>query len=423
MLVLSGALLLGARPRLARDTRVLDLALVAALVGCAIQLLPVPPSFAAAVSPSRDAVIQSLQLAARRAGWAPLSVDPSSSLHAFVIFICSVTAFVAARELFGRHGVRTVCRGLAWTGLALACTAMVQRALSPVRIYGFWMPLEAGALPYGPFVNRNHCATWLVLATPLCFGYLMARLESSRTAAVRGSHALLRSTDGRTAWLALAGTTMMLALAVSLSRSGVAAFTLAAMVLITAGRSRLHGAGVFWIAALAAGGVAAILAFADLPAIISRFGEGIGSGIGRARIWRDTLPIIRDFWPAGTGSGAYQTAMLLYQTGDRTYSFNQAHNHYLQVAAEGGLLIALPLVIAAWSFVRLASRRLGEDVSGMFWIRAGAAAGLVGGAAQSVWETGLTAPANGLLAAVLAALLVHRSDASSVPKEAAGAKR
>ena len=44
-----------------------------------------------------------------------------------------------------------------------------------------------------------------------------------------------------------------------------------------------------------------------------------------------------DFWPAGTGTGTYQTAMLLYQTGDRTYSFNQAHNHYLQLATEGGI--------------------------------------------------------------------------------------
>ena len=33
-----------------------------------------------------------------------------------------------------------------------------------------------GPLPFGPFVNRNHFATWAIMAMPLCFGYLAARL-------------------------------------------------------------------------------------------------------------------------------------------------------------------------------------------------------------------------------------------------------
>jgi hypothetical protein len=43
------------------------------------------------------------------------------------------------------------------------------------------------------------------------------------------------------------------------------------------------------------------------------------------------------------------------------------------------------------------------------WMRVGAAASLVAVAAQSIWETGVTLPANGMLAAAAAAILVHRS--------------
>ena len=407
-----------ARPGFRNDARPLDIALVLTAAGCAVQLLPLPAALVDVVSPYREAVVQHVRLAPAPTAWAPLSVEPASSLHATAVFVAAVLLFVGSRELFASRGVRSTCRGIAWIGLALSCAAMVQRGVSATRIYGFWVPYEAGALPYGPFVNRNYCATWLVLATPLCIGYLMARLGGQRPATGgRAAGSWVSTMDSKSIWLAVAGTTMVLALAVSLSRSGIMGLLVAAVVLVIAGRRRISGARLMWIAMLAAVGGLAVLAFADVPAVISRFGEGVGSGIGRARIWQDTLPILRDFWPAGTGNGTYQTAMLLYQTGDRMYSFNQAHNHYLHVAAEGGLIVGGPVAIAAWTFVRLAGRRLREDVSGMFWIRAGAAAGLGGVAAQSVWETGLRAPANALLAAVLAALLVHAPAAAVQARE------
>jgi O-antigen ligase len=90
--------------------------------------------------------------------------------------------------------------------------------------------------------------------------------------------------------------------------------------------------------------------------------------------------------------------------------FNQAHSHYLQVAAEGGLLLLAALAMAAVAFVRLASERVRRDASGLLWIRLGAASGLAAVALQSVWETGLTMPANAALAAVLAAILTCDRD-------------
>ena len=87
--------------------------------------------------------------------------------------------------------------------------------------------------------------------------------------------------------------------------------------------------------------------------------------------------------------------------------FNQAHNHYLQVAAEGGLLLVGSVMVVLAAFARRGARRIASDASGLFWIRAGAACGLGAVALQSVWETGLVMPANASLAAVLAALAVH----------------
>jgi O-antigen ligase len=87
--------------------------------------------------------------------------------------------------------------------------------------------------------------------------------------------------------------------------------------------------------------------------------------------------------------------------------FNQAHNHYLQVVAEGGLLLALPLAIGLAALAAAAGRALRADRTELFWVRAGAAASLAGVAAQSLWEVPLTMPANGVLAAVLTSVLLH----------------
>jgi putative inorganic carbon (hco3(-)) transporter len=118
---------------------------------------------------------------------------------------------------------------------------------------------------------------------------------------------------------------------------------------------------------------------------------------------------VKDFWVTGIGAGTFETAMLAYQRGPSPFRINAAHSHYLQVAAEGGLLLGIPVLAAIVLFVRTAMERLAYDDAGMHWVKAGAVSGLAGVAVQSVWETGLTTPANGLLAAIAAAIVLHRS--------------
>jgi O-antigen ligase len=99
--------------------------------------------------------------------------------------------------------------------------------------------------------------------------------------------------------------------------------------------------------------------------------------------------------------------MLLYQRTSLGWLYNQAHNHYLQVVSEGGLLLAVLVFGALALYARDAWQRLQADKTGMYWIRAGAFCGLAGVAVQSLWETGLTMPANAALAAIAAAVVVH----------------
>jgi len=72
--------------------------------------------------------------------------------------------------------------------------------------------------------------------------------------------------------------------------------------------------------------------------------------------------------------------------------------------AEGGAWLLLPAALTTGFFLALASSSLKQDPSPDYLIRAGACAGIAGVLVQSVWETGLTMPANALLFAMLAAI-------------------
>jgi hypothetical protein len=78
--------------------------------------------------------------------------------------------------------------------------------------------------------------------------------------------------------------------------------------------------------------------------------------------------------------------------------------------AEGGAWLLLPWALAAGLFLVLANHSLKQDLSSNYLIKAGACAGIAGVLVQSVWETGLTMPANAMLFAMLAAVAIYNPE-------------
>ena len=404
------------RPRLLGrgPTRSLDLWLLLALGAAALQMVPLPRPVVDLVSPATTRAAMELSL--RDTGGArPLSINLTDSATAVALFGGMVFVFFTARQIFDAGGVRTVARGTAIIGLVLAGVAIAQDATGAGLMYWRWRPTFQRTDPFGPFVNRNHSGTWAIMAIPLVIGYLIVHATARRHAepGVSWRTRVVAALDGRAALLLSSGALMIVAVVLSLSRSAilglVAAFVFGGW--LSHRRSPSSG-GARSRPALVAGVltvVAAALIIIRVPPghVVDRASGAAIALEGRATIWRETLPVVRDFWLAGTGVGAYQTAMAIYQRSNIGLIYNQAHNHYLQVAAEGGLLVGIPVAIALMLFVRAGSRAVARDESGMFWLRVGAASGLAGVAVQCLFETGLLTPANSVLAAIVAAVLLH----------------
>jgi O-antigen ligase len=400
------------RPRVATPgSRLLDAALASALAWIVLQLVPMPSAWRDALSPNATVVDAALRFDGRVVRSRPLSIDPGGTFEAGVVAAMAAAMFWTAREACARTGVRVLLRTVAWTGLAMSVVAVIFAASAPEMLYGIWEG-DGRSQTYGPFVNRNHMGTWLVMALMVVTGYILARLEDRAPA---GS--IAAAIDPAMLWLAGSAGAMLTAIIVSLSRStAVAALAGGALIVAMAGRRRGRAAWGLLLACAAGTGI--LVANPRTADLGRRFEESRTTATwGRPQIWRETLPIVRDFALTGTGVGSYRTAMIVYQKSDRTLFFNQAHNQYLQLAAEGGLLLLVPFGVAAVTFGVGALRRLGTDRSSMFWIRAGACAGIFGAAVQSLWETGLRFPANNLLFAMLCAIVVddRRAPANARP--------
>jgi len=407
------------------DVRAIDCTLLLVGLSLVLQLTPMPAALLTRIDPQAAALRAAiwLPIAGMETAYLPISILPRETAAALGILACGVLTYWVCRQICESGGAGRIVRAVAVIGLIASLAALVQRVESRELLYGIWRPLDAGARPYGPFVNRNHFATWAVMALPLVFGYLLARTPAGRPQRFAQQLAdALKQLGSMRVWLVAAMCLMTLAVLISTSRSGLIGL-MAALITHGALSMRRRGPRVLrWTIAQALLLAVVALSFANFDALVGRLDETLVAaqqGRGRGAIWADARRLIGDFAATGTGAGTFGAAIAVYQTAEPGYSIGQAHNHYLQLAAEGGLLVGLPVAMVAIAFLRLLRRRLREDVGSDYLLRTGAVAGIVAAFVQSFWETGLRMPANAMLLAVLAAIATFAPVITAAPRRPA----
>jgi O-antigen ligase len=314
--------------------------------------------------------------------------------------------------------VRAVVNVLVALGIVIAVFGIAQKALVGddfrVKIYGFWQPRYRNS-PFGPFANRNHFAGWMLMVLPLALAYFASALHHALGTAGSGwrNKVLWLGSEraGQAVVLGFAVVVMAVSMVYSNSRSGlVCALPAVALIGWLAVRARIARSARILVGAVFMLLIASALVWAGSDVILHRF-TVVPAEIGdRLGAWRDALHVVHDFPLTGIGLNAYGTASIEYQTVASAWQYTTAHNDYLQLAAEGGLLVGVPIVLAVVAFVRLMRRRWrqGDDDPTVSWLRAGAFVSLGAIALQALVDFSLQIPANAILFVVVAAIAVHR---------------
>ena len=407
--------------------RHLGIALGTVAVAITIQLVALPSGLAQTVSPAFDRFFRQYALAYHPASQHALSIAPSATLVALLLFVALALLLIGLISAMRSLSLEWLVNQVMGLGVALAIVGVVQRALiepgNPM-VYGFWQPELGGSPglrasnPFGPFINRNHFAGWMVMALPLVVAYSYFVLQATGGPRRRRWSDRLRwvATVDASRFLLVACSAMLMSTAVvlSASRSGIASLVVAMAVLFYFVLRDSSQSGARWlVAAYLVVIVGGSVAWAGTDETIGRFLEARtdSSGSGRVMAWRDTTRIISDFPLSGTGLGTYGQAMLVYQSAGRPVMYAQAHNEYLQLLAEGGALVVVPTLVVVILVLLGLRRRLSAGTDDLFtkWIRAGAVAGLAGIAAQSLVEFSLQMPGNRVLFVLLLAIALHRA--------------
>ncbi|PTE09472.1 O-antigen ligase family protein [Mesorhizobium helmanticense] len=300
------------------------LALAAALV--ILQIVPLPASMFDGLRPDLLLADSSL-VGETRFRFVSLGVGRTIEcllyLVAVAAFFLSVlrlrTEQIQALLPFFFMGV--ICNGLA---------AAIQYSLSDdIAIKGL-LPFTINA---GLFANRNHFAALLFVSIPFVV-----------------YHGLFR---GNLLSGLLGLVTLLLLLLAAGSRAGVLiglAITVLSVVFLSA-RSRASGWGTLLI--FIGLSVYTISAWTKIDV------DAIDPAFGRGEFARTTIDGIKENWAAGVGFGNFQKAYQIYEKEGMIFKqfVNHAHNEYLEIAFEGGvlaiLLMAFYLVLLIVSFARI----------------------------------------------------------------------
>lgn len=383
----------------------------------AVQLIPLPLAILQQATPETVRALQQLNPAVASGAVAshPLSIAPDSTVVGISLFAACAVLTLACSAIFSIRGGRGIARAITAIGVAAAITGIVQQPLYSGRIYGLWTPIDGGS-PYGPFVNKNHFAGWMLMALPVTLGLFFGGMA-------RAMRDVRRSWRDRLIWLssaeashlvlyAASALVMALALVLTMSRSGVAAFALSIAMTgaFVARRQRIGGRGAVAFAYLAFL-VVVVVSWAGADVIASRFSETEWSELNARRgAWSDAIDIRARFPVAGTGLNTYGTATVLYQRHDLSRRYTEAHNDYLQLAAEGGWLLIVPALLSAVVFIVAVRHRFADETSvGAYWLRVGAVTGIAAIALQEAVEFSLQIPGNAILFAALCGIALHKA--------------
>ena len=259
-------------------------------------------------------------------------------------------------------------------GFIYAFYAILQSVLSPDKIYGIYKPQSA--TPFGSFVNRHDFAAIIELLIALPLGMLFS-------GSLRPDKRLIYVVAA-----ALMGTALLL----SGSRGGLVALV-AEVLLIVILTTRLRGtkdlvlkAGLSILMLLAAVG-GAIFVGGDTS--LTRFATGAASDditSNRSQIWSVTVKVIGEHMPFGAGLGAFTQAYAKLDTSTGFERVDQAHNDYLQMLADAGIIgLVIGGLFLFW-FFREGRRNVRIDNKFRRGIAVGAFAGCFGILVHSAFD-------------------------------------
>lgn len=356
----------------------------------ALQLVPLPVSWLRVLSPARAEVYDATLRLGLPASHVPLSAAPTVTMAHLLRVLCFICIFFLIRELTWRLARRPWLAILPVVGLGTAEGAL-----------GLAQYLGGATRASGTYVNPNHYSCFLDMTLPLALtlAAIAARGKNGREGVsmkrVLGICALLGG-----------ATCIFLGALYSMSRMGLAAVTVSLLILAIGFSVGKADRRFRYIAGASAALVLLGLVFFSAPGkLVERAGQEPLTADERVAIWKETLPMTADYRLFGSGLGTYVSVFQKYRASAPLFLVDFAHNDYLQLLAELGLIgFAITSGAGLLILLRTVSAIRGGATPEQRLLAAGCAAALAALLLDSFVDFDFYIPANAMLAAWIAGI-------------------
>ena len=369
----------------------------------------------------------------------PISIYPSVTKAQLYVLASAIGIFLSSIILF--RDTKTiepllVCASV--VGFAVAFVGVIQNLGGNGKI--LWVyELLFGGVPFGPFVNANNGAGFLILVVAGPFYFLSKQFltrdkdesqfqlddmvlnsgssGSSKRSRKKGFTPLrtfakfLANLQVRHLYCLTALIAIVAGVFLTLSRGGsvsiVVGLSAGMLILMIANRWAVILAAIVIVACIgAATWIEQVEAVSQSLATIA---DADSNTTPRLLHWRDALPYYESYWQFGSGLGTYRYEYPVFQEQQFQGKFAHAENVYLEALAElgiGGVVaLLLSVFVLFFSCIRLFRQPMVSD-------RALGVAGfvaLVGLASASCLDFGIYQPANFIVASILFGAIVGRA--------------
>ncbi|MDY0230916.1 MAG: O-antigen ligase family protein [Candidatus Saccharicenans sp.] len=335
-----------------------------------IQLIPWPKSVVSFLSPTAfswwNSLVQNGLFDPAEVAFQSLSLSRWASAYELVKYL-SYGAFVylLAKYLDSRKKIIGLTAVLITAGLFQSLYGLSEFFSGSHRIFNWFNRYYAGSA-FGTFVNRDHYSAFLEMIFPLSLGYFLARsgyfalrpgLTWRQKLARFGQEEFQKSL-----LFILPPIIIGIGLFFSRCRSGIIIFivtfflTLILLSITSISGKRKTEKRLVQVAVLL---VILAVVLIGIEPILERFALFKGGFFeeGRFSFYASSLDLIGDYPILGCGLGTYVQAINPYLQKNFNAIIDHAHNDYLEMLAEAGLLGGGALILAALLAFALALRR------------------------------------------------------------------
>lgn len=334
---------------------------------CAAFVLPLPEAWVAALTPPAHALQRAAGDVPAGAARFGLGIAPGASAEQWLLGANYLALFwlVLVTVARDRRRQRLVLGALVLSGVAQALYGSIM-TLSGIE-YGFLAPKGVGhGWATGTFVNRNHLAGYLELALSAGIALVLADLRAG-TARTWRQHlaALVETLLSPRMRVRIMLALMVVALVLTRSRMGNVAFFVALAVCgnvyILLRHPKYFVRSLVFFASLVLVDLLIVSEQYGLDKVVQRLEATDLRTEQRALVFRDLVPVIREYGLVGAGPGAFADAFAPHRSEDIPFHYDHAHNDYAEFLIETGMvgcaLLAALVATTLWHALRVLRRR------------------------------------------------------------------